>query len=263
VRTASSATQSHVRLSILLDRIPLLLTDGICSDCAWHHRRWVISKFTVDFENELALCKEFLRQDQRNFHCWNYRRFVVAAGNVSPEAELAYSQEKIQENFSNYSAFHHRSNFIKTNATSLMTVLPAEFSIVENAIFTEPDDQSAWWYHQFLLTWAVKEIESKQGSGAEAEAAALATWLVDMLQQQLELVRSLYEIEPTCTWVMNSLVAMITLLCSQALAAAAAGTVDTSALLTERSELLQKLLDVDPNHRHRYKYLLLNVTLTN
>jgi geranylgeranyl transferase type-2 subunit alpha len=146
---------------------------------------------------------------------------------------------------------------------SLMTVLPAEFSIVENAIFTEPDDQSAWWYHQFLLTWAIKEIESKQGSGAEAEAAALAGWLVDILQQQLELVRSLYEIEPTCTWVMNSLVAMITLLCSQPLAAAAAGSVDVSAPLAERSELLQKLLDVDPNHRHRYKYLLLNATFTN
>jgi geranylgeranyl transferase type-2 subunit alpha len=93
----------------------------------------------VDFENELALCKGFLRKDQRIFHCWNYRRFVVAAANVSSEAELAYSQEKIQENFSNYSAFHHRSNFIKTNATSLMTVLPAEFSIVKNAVFTELD----------------------------------------------------------------------------------------------------------------------------
>jgi hypothetical protein len=109
----------------------------------------------------------------------------------------------------------------------------------------------------------VKEIESKQGSGAEDEANALATWLVDVLQQQLELVRSLYEIEPTCTWVMNSLVAMITLLCSTPLAAAAAGTVDVSALLAERSELLQKLLDVDSNHRHRYKYLLLSATPTN
>jgi hypothetical protein len=35
-------------------------------------------------------------------------------------------------------------------------------------------------------------------------------------------------------------------------------TVEVSALLTERSELLLKLVDIDPNHRHRYKYLLLN-----
>jgi hypothetical protein len=95
------------------------------------------------------------------------------AANVSPEAELAYSQEKIQENFSNYSAFHHRSNFMKTNATSLMTVLPPEFSIVK-----KPDDQSAWWYHQFLLTWALTEVKAKHVNGATEETVALASWLV-------------------------------------------------------------------------------------
>jgi geranylgeranyl transferase type-2 subunit alpha len=215
----------------------------------------------VDFENELALCKGFLRQDQRNFHCWNYRRFVVAAANVSSEAELAYSHEKIQENFSNYSAFHHRSNFIKSQVDSLTTVLPAEFSIVKNAVFTEPGDQSAWWYHQFLLTWARTEVKGKQTSGRVEEAAELTTWLVGMLQPQLELMRTLYEIEPVCTWVMNSLVAMIALLCSPPLISAAAEKVEVSALLAERSELLLKLVDVDPNHRHRYKYLLLNAVV--
>lgn len=221
----------------------------------------MISKFDVNFEKELALCKEFLRQDQRNFHCWNYRRFVISVANVPAEAELAYSLEKIQENFSNYSAFHHRSNFIKCNAASLTTVLPAEFSIVENAIFTEPDDQSAWWYHQFLLTWAVNDIKSKHAGGATEEATALADWLVGVLQQQMELIRSLYELESTCTWVMNSLVAMIDLLASDLLASVAANAVDVQALLTERSELLEKLVVVDPNHRHRYNYLLLNAAV--
>lgn len=232
------------------------------ADCAWHHRRWVISKFNVNFDHELALCKEFLRQDQRNFHCWNYRRFVIAAANVPAEAELAYAQEKIQENFSNYSAFHHRSNFIKNNSPSLMNVLPVEFSIVENAIFTEPDDQSAWWYHQFLLTWAVNEINSKNNSGDAEGAAALTEWLVGALLQQLELVRSLYELEGSCTWVLNSLVFMLGLLGSPLLSPATAAVADVSALLTERCELLEKLVEVDPNHRHRYNYLLLNAAST-
>jgi geranylgeranyl transferase type-2 subunit alpha len=195
------------------------------------------------------------------FSLLDYRRFVVAAANVSSEAELAYSHEKIQENFSNYSAFHHRSNFIKSQVDSLTTVLPAEFSIVKNAVFTEPDDQSAWWYHQFLLTWALTEVKEKQTSGTAEEAATLASWRAGMLQQQLELMRTLYEIEPVCMWVMNSLVAMIALLCSAPLASAGAGCVDMSALLAERSELLLKLVDVDPNHRQRYKYLLLNAVI--
>jgi geranylgeranyl transferase type-2 subunit alpha len=169
--------------------------------------------------------------------------------------------EKIQENFSNYSAFHHRSKFIKTNATSLMTALPAEFSIVKNAVFTEPDDQSAWWYPQFLLTWALTEVKDKQATGRVEEAAALATWLVGMLQEQLELMRSLYEIEPMCMWVMNGLAAMIALLCSPPLVSAAAETVKVLALLAERSELLAKLVDVNPSHRHHYKYLLLSAVV--
>ena len=47
------------------------------SDGAWYHRLWIIRRFDVDLEQELQLCKTFLLQDQRNFHCWNYRRDVL------------------------------------------------------------------------------------------------------------------------------------------------------------------------------------------
>ena len=46
-------------------------------DGAWYHRVWIIRRFHVDLEQELQLCKTFLLQDQRNFHCWNYRRYVL------------------------------------------------------------------------------------------------------------------------------------------------------------------------------------------
>ena len=80
------------------------------------------------------------------------------------QQEYNYSTEKILENFSNYSAFHHRTQYIlpllfpSTSPTSLLgadvrgagpdlngTLLAAEFELVENAVFTEPDDQSAWY----------------------------------------------------------------------------------------------------------------------
>lgn len=125
----------------------------------------------MDRESELALCKEFLKlgminlmltfeklfniitlfSDQRNFHCWNYRRFVAAATASPPleeshTTEFEFSFEKINENFSNYSAFHHRSVYIqKLYSPNVKDILDSEFSIVESAIFTEPDDQSAWW----------------------------------------------------------------------------------------------------------------------
>ena len=50
----------------------------------WFHRKWCLSKQvdTIQDKNrllqkELDLCAQFLKLDERNFHCWNYRRFVV------------------------------------------------------------------------------------------------------------------------------------------------------------------------------------------
>ena len=228
-------------------------------DCAWHHRRWIIDRFDVDCQHELALCREFLRQDQRNFHCWNYRRFVVEAFGVKAEDELQFSADKIVENFSNYSAFHHRSLFLKRAGRVVRDSLKDELQIVENAIFTEPDDQSAWWYHQFLLRWAAEGLEMKrqeEGPNAAADAAQFAEWFVGILQQQLELVRGLFELEENCTWVITCLLNVIDALLAPALASHVARE-EAAALLAERTTLLERLLEVDPNHSQRYRYLLL------
>lgn len=181
---------------------------------------------------------------------------MVAASGVPPDEELSYSAEKVKENFSNYSAFHHRSLYIKRSGKSVMDVLPEELSIVENAIFTEPDDQSAWWYHQFLLTWVSTEIRSQQQAG---DAAEMPAWFVGVLLQQLELIRGLQELEERCTWVMNCLLCIIDLLTSAPFADALAAQGGPSAgdLLSQRTALLENLLEVDPNHRQRYSYLLL------
>lgn len=228
-------------------------------DCAWHHRRWIIDRFNVDYQHELALCREFLRQDQRNFHCWNYRRFVVDAFGVKPEDELQFSADKIIENFSNYSAFHHRSLFLKRAGRIARDSLKDELQIVENAIFTEPDDQSAWWYHQFLLRWAAEELAKKgleQGPNAAADAAEFAEWFTGILQQQLELVRGLFELEENCTWVITCLLNIIDSLLAPALTSNVARE-EATALLAERTQLLERLLEVDPNHSQRYRFLLL------
>ena len=99
----------------------------------------------------------FLKEDQRNFHCWNYRRFIVTLGNIKPDLEYEFSNEKIKENFSNYSAFHHRSVYIvliiknnNYNLDIMKDLVNEEIDIITNAIFTEPDDQSSWWYLLFL-----------------------------------------------------------------------------------------------------------------
>lgn len=221
-------------------------------DGAWHHRLWVADRFIVDFESELELCREFLRQDQRNFHCWNYRRAIHSRSDIPPEHEFQFSTDKIQENFSNYSAFHHRSIYLKETSTDIEELIESESSIVENAIFTEPDDQSAWWYQQFLCTWSLAKYE---------ESAKDLASFAEFIEKQLSVVQALLEIEPGSRWAMNSLVFLLDIAEQVRNKSSTVEILRTSEeSVSMRKELLEKLIEVDPNHRNRYSYMLHKLT---
>ena len=166
---------------------------------AWYHRQWMITLFEFDVKAELDLCALLLTADQRNFHCWNYRRFVAAISGASAQSEFEFSTLKLNENFSNYSAFHHRSVYITQLAlteSNFQHLIMTEFSLVENAIFTEPDDQSAWWYRQFLSTW-LKQRDA-EGAGVDPE------WVRQLLEQQLETLKGLLDVEENCRWAIEA-----------------------------------------------------------
>ncbi|KAL1222510.1 Geranylgeranyl transferase type-2 subunit alpha 1 [Cardamine amara subsp. amara] len=128
---------------------------------AWHHRKWVLSKGHSSIGNELRLLDKFQRLDSRNFHAWNYRRFVVELTNRSEQDELQYTDDMISNNFSNYSAWHNRSvllsSLLARNADGFIPnkKIPEEYDLIHNAIFTDPDDQSGWFYHLWLLDQTV------------------------------------------------------------------------------------------------------------
>ncbi|KAK1555126.1 hypothetical protein Q3G72_022289 [Acer saccharum] len=130
---------------------------------AWYHRKWVLSKGHSSINHELRLLDKFQKADSRNFHAWNYRRFVAPLMNRSEEDELKYTEDMICNNFSNYSAWHNRSvllsNLLKKKADGFLLkekVLPEEYEFVHQALFTDPDDQSGWFYHLWLLDQTVK-----------------------------------------------------------------------------------------------------------
>lgn len=125
---------------------------------AWHHRFWAMEfNPDADWKRELKLCSYFQSQDERNFHSWDYRRRVAKKCNISPLEELNYSTELIDTNFSNYSAWHYRSTLLPivhpgpTKESLSEAVLLKELNTVQNAAFTDPDDQSVWFYHRWLL----------------------------------------------------------------------------------------------------------------
>ncbi|KAJ9567788.1 hypothetical protein OSB04_003754 [Centaurea solstitialis] len=130
---------------------------------AWHHRKWVVSKGNSSTERELKLLNMFQKQDTRNFHAWNYRRFIAGLKSISEETELQFTTDMINDNFSNYSAWHNRSVLLSHLLDKKVEgyfpreiFLTEEYEFVRNAVFTDPDDQSGWFYHLWLLDQTIK-----------------------------------------------------------------------------------------------------------
>uniref|UniRef100_A0A8C9VL16 Geranylgeranyl transferase type-2 subunit alpha n=1 Tax=Scleropages formosus TaxID=113540 RepID=A0A8C9VL16_SCLFO len=141
---------------------------------SWHHRGWVSTRLPrPDWARELSLCERCLSLDDRNFHCWDYRRMVVRVSGVPVDQELQFTDRLIGSNFSNYSSWHYRSTLLEpptSSACSSPSTSPQthshrvceeqllkEYELVQNAFFTDPNDQSAWFYYRWLLGRAERE----------------------------------------------------------------------------------------------------------
>lgn len=143
---------------------------------SWFHRGWVSARLPrPNWARELGLCDRCLSLDDRNFHCWDYRRMVVKMSGVSVEKELEFTDRLISSNFSNYSSWHYRSTLLPLlHPESPESKLPnrepqahshrvceeqllKEYELVQNAFFTDPNDQSAWFYYRWLLGRADRE----------------------------------------------------------------------------------------------------------
>ncbi|EEC42573.1 predicted protein [Phaeodactylum tricornutum CCAP 1055/1] len=214
---------------------------------AWFHRKWSLTRTVTEVGSdealllsaELALTENVLQRDERNFHCWNYRRFVVSlllqGQNEILEAEWDFTNNKIRENFSNFSAFHYRSklwHWKLSGTVDKQALMREEMALVENGIFTEPDDQTCWWYHRFLL----QQLDSEHDS----------PWSTAMIADHLVLLEELgAEVESASKWVCLGTWHVLQVM------------EDTGAEIAQyRQTKLEELMELDPDRRQRYQYLL-------
>lgn len=170
-------------------------------------------------------------------HAWNYRREVLKhIPSHTHAAELAYTTRKIAASFSNFSAWHQRSKVY----TALWSDSPftaaevqarqTDLELVRNAMYTDPNDQSAWVYHR----WLVGPAPSR-----------------DLLEGEISAIGELLEEEPGSKWCMESLVHYKSLL----LKLHAKENGERSALKEDCAGLLKELKEVDPFRRARYEEL--------
>lgn len=184
-------------------------------------------------------------------------------------SEFDFTTTKIKDNFSNFSAFHYRCQLLDVLISSLLSssngqhhdqsgvvvgdMLAQEFQLMEDAFCTEPDDQTAWWYHSILLD---KIMYTRQRSQSSANAVAWMSRdkLLARLNDQAELLRELLEESPRGKWVMLGLARVLEILIDCGENSEEDDDDDNvSNLKNERRDLLDKLVEIDPDRGQRYK----------
>lgn len=155
------------------------------------------------------------------------------------EQEWCFTLKKIESNFSNYSAFHYRSKLIPLILPSpgrydeVLALAKLELDIVQNAIFTEPDDQTAWWYHRFVVDWSDPSKHSMEDSS-----------YLDFLREDVSSIRVLLDMEDgKCKWALLALHMLLNKI--------ATITNDEDGK-HEANDCLEMLNIIDPDRGNRY-----------
>ncbi|KAI9226895.1 MAG: hypothetical protein DHS80DRAFT_24778 [Piptocephalis tieghemiana] len=229
----------------------------------WGHRRWALEVSPEPlWKGEMTLVGMMLELDPRNFHGWDYRRFLLSRLEADQDpstvlsllrTEYAYTEKKISQSFSNASAWHHRSKLFPRlladqvdNPTSFLHTLDHEFSLIHNAMYTDPSDQSAWMYYQWLIKASdlpsLPGEKEEEGMGQRQRQRARSEYA--KLQELLELLE-----EKERIWPLHLLLWMH----QQGLVSHH----DEETVASDRVvTILQELITLDPSRQGRYKDLL-------
>jgi hypothetical protein len=143
---------------------------------------------------------------------------------------------KSKTTLTNSSAFHYRSQLlplIVKDQPDPVAFWKDELKLVEDAICTEPDDRTAWWYHALLL------LDHKDDE-VDGSSSLPISELTERLQEQAALLRELLD-ESLGKWVWLGLHRVLFVLHIHP---------------DEQKQLLQQLTQVDPNRAQRYRELL-------
>ncbi|KAI0834041.1 protein prenylyltransferase [Hypoxylon sp. FL0890] len=202
--------------------IPLLVEFPKCY-WIWKYRKWLLEQGTLRlpmtatrkiWETELALASKMLNKDRRNFHAWGYRRYVVAAlespslgGKSMVEDEFAYTTKMIHADLSNFSAWHNRSRLILrlleergADDAARKAFLDEELNIIQGALNVGPEDQSLWYYHQYMVSQIINHVD-----GSTITPALTITERVAYLRKEIDWIKDLLEDYTDTKWIYEAL----------------------------------------------------------
>ncbi|KAJ6260128.1 hypothetical protein Dda_4349 [Drechslerella dactyloides] len=266
--------------------IPLLQSYPKCY-WIWNYRIFLLQTCSEQLDvatalrvwkGEMKLVDKMLGRDARNFHGWGYRRGVVKEieqlqGRISGEKEgegsaslveeeFAYTTAMYQKNLSNFSAWHNRSKLIprllderNANVEERRTFLDGELGIMQEALFTDPYDQSLQLYHHWLIS-ATCSPTSSAGTPSGEIVRLTPEQQLDILTRTLVWMKELLDEEPECRLLLEELIFVGSL--TRGVAEANSGVtaeVSVDEVKGDMQAWLDKLIVVDPMRMGRWREL--------
>lgn len=123
------------------------------------------------------------------------------------EDEFAYTTGKISHDLSNFSAWHNRSQLLLrlleergADDAARKAFLEEELSFVRDALNVGPEDQSLWYYHQYM----VSQIVNRASEHTIAPALTIAERTA-YVREEIDQIKDLLEDYEDVKWIYESL----------------------------------------------------------
>lgn len=223
--------------------------------CIWNHRVWCLTYYSDTplkiWNHELKIVEDLLKMDSRNFHGWHYRRFIISniskfSDEMLEMTEFDFTTSMINKNISNYSAWHQRSKLIPQMFSTNQIKDKEKFILDEmdyiiNAMFTDSEDQSVWFY----VKWFIKDASIMDHLDHKKY-----TFLLTRLYDSISVINEdeLSFSNKDNIWCLKTLIVIESI------------QKDLKVNIESHSaKFLRRLIIADPLRKNRYLYLLNNV----
>ena len=157
----------------------MLMADERNFHC-WNYRSWVINTQLDQYDEiekaQASKAKESKNADEKETEGASKKKSEEIKAYVASEMKMKKLKQEfemttgmIEKNFSNFSAWHYRSKLMlkihKKNGSQYkipLDLIKEELDKIKHAIFTEPNDQSPWNDHRWLVSLLIPVYILKQ-----------------------------------------------------------------------------------------------------
>ena len=125
-----------------------------------------------------------------------------------------------------------------------------ELELLQQAVFTEPDDQTAWWYHRFIVASFMEPLPELSWEESVEDVEPY----MELLQEEADNMRELIEAEDRqCKWGLLALYMLLGKLISASKKLGLEDENDLDGWNMECNECLDTLIEIDPDRVNRYE----------